>query len=125
MRRFMTGLGMTVYVLACAALFLLWAPRFFYLNVELKPEFTLEYATVSGLVFAVFLLSVIVVQAVTRIFSGFLVLQIAIVGISFWFALFAFDFPPQAELFSFIHIVAAVLFLVINLNNYRKRVSGE
>lgn len=125
MRGLLSGLGLAVYVLICAALFVIWAPRFFYLNLDIEPAFTLEYATGTGLVFAAYMLSVIAVQAVSKVFSAWLVLQIAIVGVSFWFAMFAIDFPPQAELFSFIHIVAAVLFFSLNMNGYRKRVAGD
>ena len=113
MRALLSGIGLTGYFLLCLALFLVWAPRFFYLNLPTAPEFTLEYVTVSGLAFAVFLI------------SAWLVLQVVIVGLSFWFCLYAFDFPPQAELFAFIHVVTCGLFLFVNLRSYHRLSKDE
>lgn len=121
----LSGIGLTGYFLLCLALFLVWAPRFFYLNLPTAPEFTLEYVTVSGLAFAVFLISVIAAQAVMPKFSAWLVLQVVIVGLSFWFCLYAFDFPPQAELFAFIHVVTCGLFLFMNLRSYHRLSKDE
>ena len=125
MRALLSGIGLTGYFLLCLALFLVGAPRFFYLNLPTAPEFTLEYVTVSGLAFAVFLISVIAAQAVMPKFSAWLVLQVVIVGLSFWFCLYAFDFPPQAELFAFIHVVTCGLFLFVNLRSYHRLSKDE
>ena len=120
MRAVLSGVGLISYFVLCVALFLVWAPRFFYLNIDMPPQFTLEYASVSGLVFAFFLVSVIAAQAVAPKFSAWLVLQVLIVGTSFWFCLYTFDFKAQSDLFAFIHIVTCGLFLFLNMRSYSR-----
>ncbi|WP_348673911.1 hypothetical protein [uncultured Abyssibacter sp.] len=125
MRAVLSGIGLISYFAICVALFVIWAPRFFYLNVDLPAQFTLEYVAVSGLAFAVFMVSVIAAQSVSPKFSAWLVLEVVIVAISFWFCIYTFDFKDQSDLFAFIHIVACGLFLFMNMRSYFKLSSSD
>lgn len=112
--------GLLVYFLGAVTAFVWWAPQFFTVNTHLPIELTYRYTTASAVPMGIFLISVVARQALMPRFSLVLVNQVLLTGGFLWCALYAFYYPPQANFFAAMHLLAVVVFTLWNFYQYRR-----
>ena len=116
-------LGMTfalAYLALCFATLAYWLPNFFAANFLLAPELSYRYVTATGLPFGVLLVTAVARQSFKGFFSITMFFQVFTAAALLYAALYAFNYPQQANFFCAAHLFLCGSGVVWNLYHHRK-----
>lgn len=124
MKQIISRLGVGVYALLCLVTLAVWLPQFVAANLTLVPPADYRYWAASGAPFGLFLLSAVARQSLAERLELFVVLELFLAGISLYASKLTFYYTPQATFFCPLHVWLCVVFILINLYQYRRRLKA-
>jgi hypothetical protein len=120
MSRFLSQIGLLLYILLAAAALIWWAPNFFSVNVSIWPQANYRYITATGIPLGMLLVTVAARQSIMQRFSVNMLVQVLLASLAFQLGIMTFQFLPQSVFFCAVHLAVCAVTIPWNLFKYRR-----
>lgn len=122
MNRVLSAVLVVAYFGAAVACLVWWAPNFFVTNADQPLQWTYRYWAVSFIPYGLLLSLLAARQSLFREFSLWLFWQALAAALLLWCTVYTFDYTPQSQPFSMLHVLLCGVLIVWNLFGYRRQV---
>lgn len=120
MTKFLSNLGLLLYIVLGAAALLWWAPNFFAVNLHAWPPLNYRYFAATGIPLAMLAITVAARQSVTPRFSLLFAAQVLLASLLLLFGILSFNYLPQSVFFCASHLAVCAVLVLWNGFRYRR-----